>query len=92
MDLAAIGTSGENDFVEDNISSDHWIGLSDPSLSSPWVWVSTSAPISAGYENWGTNEPNAPTRVPNCGELTTNNGRWNDTTCDTAQAFLCEQL
>jgi len=92
MDLAAIGSSEENDFVEDNVNSDHWIGLSDPSLSSPWVWVSTSAPTSAGYENWASNEPNAPTRVPNCGELTTNNGEWNDTTCDTAQAFLCEQL
>ena len=88
MDLAAIGTSAENTFMRNNISGDHWVGLSKP--SSQWIWVSTSTPISAGYTNWAEDEPNS-TRVPNCGELKSD-GEWNDTTCETAQAFVCEQL
>jgi hypothetical protein len=99
MDLAAIGNGSENTFLTAAIDSDSWIALSDSLSESTWMWMTTFSPIWTGgangtqipgtYVNWASGDPNGD-NTRNCGELMTD-GEWNDTTCGTAQAFVCEE-
>ncbi|BFZ20748.1 hypothetical protein BsWGS_23787 [Bradybaena similaris] len=58
--------------------------------SGEWEWIPTYKKISS-YKNWAPSEPNNP-KIEKCLDLQANQGhRWNDESCFTAAAFICEK-
>jgi Lectin C-type domain len=88
--LVTLRTEAEDDFVAGRLNSDTWIGAEYRAGS--WRWVNDTATFpknnpspatSAGYANWGTNEPSG-SRGENCARYHSYNDRWRwgDTECD----------
>jgi cysteine-rich repeat protein len=88
-DLAAIGTVGEQTFLQGFVGGDHWLGTSDAAVEGSFTWV-TSEPFA--YSNWAAGEPND-SGGEDCAELygPANGFAWNDLSCDAALPALCER-
>jgi len=67
--------------------NDVWIGLNDQSTEGTYVWVNGTE---ADYTNWGYGEPNDYGGGEDCVEMKSN-GEWNDQSCSTEFAFVCQQ-
>ena len=53
----AIGTAGENEFVQGLLSGDTaWIGASDSVSEGDWEWV-TGMSVDGRYSNWAAGQP-----------------------------------
>lgn len=72
---------------------DAWVGLFRESPECTWQWVN-GEPVT--YTNWGTNEfgdplPDNMCGVRDCVQLWRGTAhQWDDASCDSEQAFLCE--
>ncbi|CAM9984519.1 unnamed protein product, partial [Heterosigma akashiwo] len=63
-----------------------WIGLNDESTEGTYVWADGT---SVDYTNWNSGEPNDWGDSEDCVEMTSSGG-WNDQSCSTTQASVCE--
>ena len=83
---AFLDTSGNYD--------DAWIGLYDQINFGTWIWSDGSS--SAGYQNWGGDNPNNMYDNQHCAAMLMGNfnsfqydGQWNDKRCDNLLKFIC---
>merc|ERR1712156_831221 len=94
--LAEIKTEEQNFFVE-GILYEHqglsvWLGASDLVEEGKWYWATSDIPLSEGFTYWTPGQPdNAANGKENCLEFWDSHRRWNDRTCDTKQAFVCQK-
>lgn len=102
--LVTITSQEENDFVQNRVSADSWIGASDTAEEGKWIWdtgpesgtqfwqgLYNGQAVSSRYNNWANGEPNGET-YENCGEFYSGNGYWNDLPCDssTLSSYIVE--
>lgn len=97
-DLLTLDDARERDFVQQRISTRHWIGHSDRDSEGLWVWTRTGVPFWRGQANgralegrfaqWARDEPNG---SGNCGALY-ESGLLDDLSCDRGQPFVCEVM
>jgi hypothetical protein len=99
MDLAAIGSAGENEFLNGKVGgSVHWVGGYNDFW--PWTPLSWSNGEAVTYTNWGPGEPNnawnGSIRRPefedcvHLGWFGAGDGRWNDFWCSAKAKYVCE--
>nr|XP_039270230.1 uncharacterized protein LOC120344952 [Styela clava] len=97
-DLASIGSSGENDFMESllikmetgNIfagGDDAWIGMSDLDIQDYYLW-SDGSPVT--YTKWFYREPNG--NQERCVQIYIQQGYWNDIECDVTEPYICKRV
>lgn len=73
--LAAITSSGENDFIASHYSPLAWIGTrTDLLVNNVWCWVN-GEPVT--YTNWASGQPDN-WNGENCVEINRPAGQWND--------------
>jgi len=88
MALASIHSEEEQAFVNEFITEDTWIGLTDHEEEDVFVWVDGT---SVDFEWWGTGEPND-NQAEDCVEITRRHGhhkQWNDKRCADLKSALC---
>ena len=90
--LATIDDATEDSWVDTTVdgysTGRWWIGFNDRSTENTWVWDSGS---SATYTNWHSGEPNDWSTGEDCTELNRwTDGTWNDASCSTSSAYICE--
>lgn len=98
--LVKIESATINDFIKtaflDTSGSydDAWIGLSDQINFGTWIWSDGSS--SAGYQNWGGDNPNNMLGDQHCAAMQMGyfhnfqyDGEWNDKQCRYALKFIC---
>ncbi|NXI73468.1 CL17A protein, partial [Anseranas semipalmata] len=88
--LAIVNTEQENKFVANHIMETRvfWLGLSDMHKEGDWQWLDGR---SLSLEFWKSGEPN---NVGHQGEdcaTVSSSGLWNDATCSSAEAWVCER-
>ena len=65
-----------------------WIGLRrDPQKEQRWLWVEGSTVV---FTSWRTGEPNNVDSNEDCGGVLLPSGLWNDMSCRTRFAHICE--
>ncbi|XP_077993133.1 macrophage mannose receptor 1-like [Glandiceps talaboti] len=66
-----------------------WIGLSDISIPSRFLWQDGSE---VDYTNWAAEEPNGRLSGENCVEMyfQDNDGKWNDIDCTYPRGYVCQ--
>ncbi len=106
MHLAKIATATEDAAVlqqgRSSLGSNAgalWLGGTDRDHEGTWVWpdgtIFYSGGAAAGYQHFGSGEPNNASGVENCLELRLDNGgglqagEWNDGRCDLRHNFVC---
>ncbi|MCC6558996.1 MAG: C-type lectin domain-containing protein [Polyangiaceae bacterium] len=82
--LASIGSVEEDTLITQHIAGGAWIGGWQGGLDSLVIW---EAPAPWCQLLWDGGEPNS--NNEDCLELRTN-GKWNDATCDSTRAYVCE--
>jgi hypothetical protein len=88
MQLAKVETAAENTFLYDTLGSgDYWIGLTDVDDENDWFWQDGEA---LSFLDWGQGEPNNSGGIEHCGEIRAGDRDWNDQSCASSQAFVCE--
>ena len=84
--LAALTTEDENLFVAARVADGTWLGATDEAEEGTWVWASGEP---WDYTSWETDEPNG---SGNCLQFWHSAvAGWDDMTCNTVQAYLCER-
>ena len=96
--LVDIDSLEESNFIMDLADGSvdrFWIGLNDLKNEDHFVRSDGNAPR---FLNWFRGEPNNHFYSEDCVEVIMGyssgkrfNGRWNDLSCDTTQAFVCEK-
>lgn len=88
MRLAVVRSQSENDFVQDLVAEDVWVGARQDPIDVEWRWV-TFEPFSFG--NWDTSngEPDRGA-AESCIVISHANGKWSDEACDERHFFVCE--
>jgi hypothetical protein len=89
--LVIIQSNAEDQFLQQNISGDTWIGASDQANEDSFVWVN-GTPVQ--FTNWAASQPDNFGGSEDCVEKRfTANGAWNDVPCTsmTAKGVLCEK-
>ncbi|XP_033624558.1 macrophage mannose receptor 1-like [Asterias rubens] len=67
-----------------------WIGLSDLTINSQFVWIDGTA---VDFTNWGPGEPNEAGDGEDCVEMyydSTSAGEWNDVSCSKVNGYVCQ--
>ena len=98
--LVKIESATVNDFIKATFLDtsgnydDAWIGLSDQITFGTWIWSDGSS--SAGYQNWGGDNPNNFSADQHCAAMLMGyffffqyDGHWNDVACYNALKFIC---
>ena len=98
--LVKIESATINDFIKTTFLDtsggydDAWIGLSDQINVGTWIWSDGSS--SAGYQNWGGDNPNNFLGNQHCVSMLMGffvffqyDGQWNDVTCHSTLKFIC---
>lgn len=88
--LVVITSQAENDYIQNLISANIWIGANDVATESTWEWIggpeaglqfwqglSGGTLLNNMYENWNAGEPNEWTTGEDYAEFRTD-GLWND--------------
>ncbi|NXR03258.1 CL17A protein, partial [Sagittarius serpentarius] len=88
--LAIVNSEQENKFLANHIMENRvfWLGLTDMHKEGSWEWVDGRS-LSLSF--WNSGEPN---NVGHQGEdcaTIYSSGRWNDVTCSSAEAWVCER-
>ncbi|XP_048752140.2 macrophage mannose receptor 1-like isoform X2 [Ostrea edulis] len=90
--LASIHSDMENAFIalqlDTTKSYNVWIGLSDESFESQFIWLDNS-PVD--FTNWNNGEPNSYSE--NCAEMIVSGeriGKWNDAPCSSKRGYICQ--
>ncbi|NXA20459.1 CL17A protein, partial [Ibidorhyncha struthersii] len=88
--LAIVDTEQENKFLANHIMENRvfWLGLTDTHNEGDWQWVDGRS-LSLAF--WKSGEPN---NVGHHGEdcaTIFSNGYWNDITCSSPRAWICER-
>ncbi len=91
-ELAMLDTEAENSALFASIGAkiivtDLWIGLSDEAVEGQFRWISGD-PLEVPL--WRAGEPND-IGNEDCATWAASDGRWNDLSCATPQASLCEK-
>lgn len=65
-----------------------WLGGSDLETEGTWIWQHTKKPLS--FKHWHTGEPNG-WRAENCLQIKkSDQGEWNDGSCEQKNHYVCE--
>ncbi|XP_061163166.1 macrophage mannose receptor 1-like [Saccostrea echinata] len=90
--LVSIHSAIENAFIalqlDTTKSTNLWIGLSDETFESQFIWLDNSR---VDFTNWDEGEPNSYTE--NCAEMIAYGdgvGRWNDVPCSVRRSYICQ--
>ncbi|MEO0779205.1 MAG: lectin-like protein, partial [Bacteroidota bacterium] len=83
--LVVINSAEENQYIQNNVNTRIWIGLSDEAQEGNFRWVNGD-PVD--YTNWNPGEPNN-SNNEDFGELLTN-GRWNDLNHSGRRPYIVE--
>jgi hypothetical protein len=104
MRLARIDDAAENDWVRssaDGVAIAYaWLGIEDPNHTSSWQWVDgtifwmgdqTGAAVGGLYSDWNAAHPTG-AAVRACGGLLSGQyrGQWDDRSCTSLLAYVCE--
>ena len=81
--LVSIKSQAEQDFVEENMKSRSWLGMSDAKEEGHWVWLADGTDVT--YTHWDAGEPNGGTSE-NYGMIWETVGTWND--CAPGEAYF----
>jgi hypothetical protein len=81
--LATIDDQTENDFIEQKLSNDTWIGLNDRTTEGTFVWSSGST---STFRSWDGGEPSS----GDCVNMSDNDGDWSVEDCDDDEDYVCE--
>ncbi|NWX42687.1 CL17A protein, partial [Steatornis caripensis] len=88
--LAIVDSEQENKFLANHIMENRvfWLGLTDTHKESDWQWVDGRS-LSLSF--WNSGEPNnVGHQGEDCGTIYSS-GRWNDISCSSAEAWICER-
>ncbi|XP_041097927.1 CD209 antigen-like protein C [Polyodon spathula] len=87
--LIVIKDQEQLDFVFGQMKGNKfWIGLSDKVLEGNWIWVDGS-PVTMPL--WSSGEPNDSNQNEDCAEVSSDQAKWNDISCDQLKHFVCEK-
>jgi hypothetical protein len=88
-DLAEVGSSSENTFVQTLVGSGNegWIGINDQSDVGNWIWANGNP---APYTNWGKQPDNGHGSDEDCAYLDGLTGMWSDASCSGTRRYMCE--
>jgi len=104
MRLARVDDAAENAWIRasaDGLGIGYaWLGMADPTHTSVWQWVDgtifwmgdeTGGPVGGLYENWNAAHPTG-TTIRACGGLLSGQyaGEWDDRSCSSVLAYVCE--
>ncbi|KAG2471231.1 CL17A protein, partial [Polypterus senegalus] len=84
--LAVINSVDEKNFINNKITEDVWVGLSDLEKEGVWKWISGE---SVDKSFWGSGEPNNQNEE-DCGEIK-KGGMLNDIHCTAERRWVCEK-
>jgi hypothetical protein len=89
----AVRTQAEDEFLQQALSADTWIGATDSAIPNTWRWLDddsvfwsgteTGAPRGDAYARWGNEEPSAANDEA-CARYhgTPGSWHWSDCACD----------
>nr|XP_022339845.1 semaphorin-5B-like [Crassostrea virginica] len=87
--LVNIADSGENSFVRGIAAGNHiWMGGFDGPKEGSWAW--SGGVFSFSYTNWNSGQPDN-SGDEDCNMMYHDSGRWNDLSCSSSLAFVCEK-
>jgi len=84
MELASLHSQAENDFIQDLVTSESWIGLCN-CFGNKFKW---SDGTTLDFLNWNTGQPNGGDDA--CVWLGRNSGRWFDDSCSLLRGVVCK--
>jgi len=97
--LVVIDDNAENTWLRDQVSrsGDWWLGLTDTATEGTYVWLDGTRACPAGkvdgppYCHWRGGRPNGGTGE-NCVRMEADqgSGEWNDLSCGSTLAYMCE--
>jgi lectin-like protein len=106
-DLTVIRSPGESTFLAAQLTFEVWIGASDTTSETSWLWVTDATPFWVGtgtgsavggaYTNWNVTEPNGgittncARALPNAFGSPTPNAPWADLVCTELRGSVCEE-
>src|SRR6185436_8195549 len=84
--LATIGDSTENAYLDGKLAGIGWIGFNDRTTESTFVWQSGQT---SSYTNWNAGQPNDNNTGEDCTEIY-DGGLWWDNACTVTHVYACE--
>jgi len=100
LQLAAIESSDEDEFILANVTDKTWLGASDGQVEGTWRWIGGAVfydeeegDVGNAYVNWHSSEPNndgLSESPADCLLLWYENSVWADASCDDAHGYVCE--
>ena len=88
--LVTVYSQAENDFVDNFVNSNVWMGGSDIASEGTWIWEDGKA--WGSYQNFASDEPNnGAGGGEDCLEMWKDNGRWNDAPCVNGKSSVCKK-
>jgi hypothetical protein len=87
-DLVEIDSAAEDAFLGTRISAQVWIGANDRVTEGTMVW-SNGSPLQ--YANWAMGQPDNYLGAEDCVVKLSPAGTWNDTSCASLSAYVCER-
>ncbi|HUQ02492.1 MAG TPA: C-type lectin domain-containing protein [Kofleriaceae bacterium] len=90
-DLADVLNVQENAAIQplyQGESNGVWIGLTDQTSESAFIWINTNAPV--GFAAWASGEPNnQPGTNADCVRIEGGTGQWLDDVCGDSKRAIC---
>ncbi|KAH3702847.1 hypothetical protein DPMN_077873 [Dreissena polymorpha] len=85
--LVYIGSQDVQNFIYSFVNGDIFLGLHDKGNEGVFAWSNGKPMV---YTNWVSGEPNNYGVNEDCASMVKYNGQWNDDSCHTTKAFVCE--